>query len=110
MLDYYGSIIMDENEIISRIIDSYQGKNYKKEHLETIISNYMDENKISRECSVSGWMVFLGKDYIKMVEEKYLSDLDDAEKKLAFTKIVDCRLGPDYIGEVDPEIIKDILK
>ena len=101
---------MDENEIISRIIDSYQGKNYKTEHLETIISNYMNENKISRECSVSGWMVFLGKDYIKMVEKKYLSDLDEAEKKLAFTKIIDCKLGPDYVGEVDPEIIKDILK
>jgi hypothetical protein len=45
-----------------------------------------------------------------MVEEKYLSDLDDAEKKLAFTKIIDCNLGPDYVGEVDPEIIKDILE
>lgn len=110
MLDYYGSIIMDENEIISKIIHSYQGKNYNKEHLEKIISNYMNENKISRECSVSGWMVFLGKDYIKMVEEKYLSNLSDAEKKLAFTKIIDCKLGPDYVGEVDPEIIKDILK
>ena len=44
-----------------------------------------------------------------MVEDKYLTDLNEAEKNLAFTKIIDCNLGPDYIGEIEPEIIKEIL-
>jgi len=109
MLDYYGSIVMNENDIIIKILDSYQGKNYKKEHLEKIIKDFMDGGKMHRECSVSGWMVFLGKDYIKMVEDKYLTDLNEAEKNLAFTKIINCNLGPDYIGEIEPEIIKEIL-
>jgi len=30
------------------------------------------KKKINRECSVSGWMVFFGKDSVRMVEEKYL--------------------------------------
>ena len=58
----------------------------------------MDEGVIAKECSFSGWMVFLGKDAVKMVEEKYLSDLQDAKKRLEFSKILHERLSPRKIG------------
>ena len=110
MLDYYGSIIMNEDEIIKRIIDSYQEKNYQAEHLEKVIKDFMDEGVIEKECSVSGWMVFFGKDSIEMVEEKYLSDLQDAKKRLEFSKIIHERLSPDKIGNQDPYIVEQILQ
>mgnify|MGYP003682088217 FL=1 len=109
MLDYYGSIIINEDEIIKRIIDSYQEK-YDKDALKRIIKEFMDEGVIEKECSVSGWMVFFGKDSIKIVEEKYLSDLQDAKKRLEFSKILNERLSPDKIGNQDPYIVEQILQ
>ena len=56
MLDYYGSIEMNENDIIIKILDSYQGKNYKKEHLEKIIKDFMDGGKlIVNVVFLDGW-------------------------------------------------------
>ena len=109
MLDYYGSIIMNEDEIIKRIIDSYQEK-YDKDALKRIIKDFMDEGVIKKEYSVSGWMVFFGQDAVKMVEEKYLSDLQDAKKRLEFSKILNERLSPDKIGNQDPYIVEGILQ
>ena len=109
MLDYYGSIIINEDEIIKRIIDSYQEK-YDKDALKRIIKEFMDEGVIEKECSVSGWMVFFGKVSIEMVEEKYLSDLQDAKKRLEFSKIIHERLSPDKIGNQDPYIVEQILQ
>ena len=109
MLDYYGSIIMNEDEIIKRIIDSYQEK-YDKDALKRIIKEFMDEGLIEKECSVSGWMVFTRKDSVEMVEEKYLSDLQDAKKRLEFSKILHERLSPDKIGNHDPYIVEEILQ
>ena len=109
MLDYYGSIIMNEDEIIKRIIDSYQEK-YDKDALKRIIKEFMDEGLIEKECSVSGWMVFFGQDAVKMVEERYFSDLQDAKKRLEFSKILHERLSPDKIGNHDPYIVEEILQ
>ena len=109
MLDYYGSIIMNEDEIIKRIIDSYQEK-YDKDALKRIIKEFMNEGVIEKECSVSGWMVFFGKGSVEMVEEKYLSNLQDAKKRLEFSKILHERLSPEKIGNQDPYIVEEILQ
>ena len=99
---------MNENEIIKRIIDSYQGK-YDEDALERIVKEFMDEGVIEKECSVSGWMVFFGKDAVKMVEERYLKKLNDAKKRLEFSKILHERLYPDKIGNQDPYIVEEII-
>ena len=110
MLDYYGSIIMNEDDIVKRIIDSYNGK-YGQDSLKIIVKEFMDENKINRECSVSGWMVFFGKDAVKMVEERYLylKKVEDAKKRLQFSKILNERLSPDKLGNQDPYLVDKIL-
>jgi len=100
--------MLGEEDIIKRIVLSYQEK-YQKEYIEKIVKDFMEQGIIVRECSVSGWMVFLGKDYIQKVEEKYLSDLDDAKKRLAFSKILHERISPDKIGDQDPYIVEEII-
>jgi polyhydroxyalkanoate synthesis regulator phasin len=109
MLDYYGSIIIKEDEIVEKIINSYQNK-YETETLKKIIKEMMDEGKISKEYSVSGWMVFFGKDIIEKVENKYKEKLNNAKKRLEFSKILHKRLSPDKIGNQDPYIVEEIIQ
>ena len=106
MLDYYGSIMINEDDIIKRIIESYQNK-YETETLKKIIKEMMNEGLIHKEYSVSGWMVFGGKDAIQKVEEAYQKKLMDAKKKLSFSKIFHERMGNDTTI-IDPYLVLKI--
>lgn len=79
MLDYYGSITKNEDEIISDLINYYENKNYNKDLIKNIINNLIEKNEISKEYSVSGWMVFFKKICIDKInnelEKKEIIDI-----------------------------------
>ena len=107
MLDYYGSIMINEDEIIERIIEHYQNK-YETNTLKKIIKSMMIEGLIHKTYSVSGWMVFGGKDAIQKVEEAYQKKLMDAKKKLSFSKIFHERMN-NNTTTIDPYLVCEIL-
>ena len=49
MLDYYGSITKNKDEIISDLINYYENKNYNKDLIKNIINNLIEKNEISKE-------------------------------------------------------------
>ena len=68
MLDYYGSIIKNKDEIILDIINHY--KEYDKQEIKGIVENLMERKEISEEYSVSGWMVFFHKECIEKINKE----------------------------------------
>ena len=79
MLDYYGSITMNNEEIKQAILRHFDKGD--ADIVNTIIDDFMEQDKINKEYSVSGWLVFFGKQLIedirkelhKMKEEKKIS-------------------------------------
>ena len=57
MLDYYGSIIKNENEIDKELIQFYKDQAHES-YLNQIIKNMRNQNILLKEYSISGWMVF----------------------------------------------------
>ena len=72
-MDYYGSIIQSKEQIYKDIISRYP--NYTKDYISSKIDYLYETEFISEEVSVSGWMVFVGKDVeckIKLMIEEEL--------------------------------------
>lgn len=57
MLDYYGSIMKDNNEIDREIINVFKQKCYES-HIKNVIAKLRKEEVIFNEYSISGWMMF----------------------------------------------------
>jgi|TARA_B100000700_G_C14898472_1_gene786172 hypothetical protein len=78
MLDYYGSIIKKKDEIIHDIIRKYN--TYNPTNIKEIVEDLMEKGEIEKECSVSGWWVFLSKKCYEKVEkeikERELEEID----------------------------------
>ena len=74
MLDYYGSITKNKDEIILELINYYENKDYNKDYnkdfIKNIINNLIEKNEISKEYSVSGWMVFFKKICIDKINDE----------------------------------------
>ena len=70
MLDYYGSITKNKDEIILELINYYENKDYNKDFIKNIINNLIEKNEISKEYSVSGWMVFFKKICIDKINDE----------------------------------------
>tara|TARA_B100002051_G_C16595556_1_gene565189 strand:- start:303 stop:626 length:324 start_codon:yes stop_codon:yes gene_type:complete len=73
MLDYYGSIMKSKDDIYSDIISRFP--NYSNDYIRLKIDHLYDTNYLASPISVSGWMVFVGKDVeckIKLMIEEEL--------------------------------------
>ena len=57
MLDYYGSIILNEEDIDKELIHSFRKQCYES-HLKNIINLLRYEETLQNEYSVSGWNMF----------------------------------------------------
>ncbi len=68
MLDYYGSIIKNRDEIILDIINHYN--KYNEDNIKKIVEDLMDSKEINEEYSVSGWMIFFHKECIEKIDKE----------------------------------------
>tara|TARA_Y100001980_G_C14266572_1_gene106125 strand:+ start:113 stop:454 length:342 start_codon:yes stop_codon:yes gene_type:complete len=57
MLDYYGSIVMNKNDIIKSIIKIYNNK-YNDNYIINIIEYLYSKKILNDEYSISGWNMF----------------------------------------------------
>ena len=100
MLDYYGSITMDNQSIKNEFYKKYSdySNGYIDEKLKqigTFMSDY----------SVSGWYVFIAPTQHKLFQEAVKKDLAIAQKKVAFMKAIDNDfLIPDIIESISKQI------
>ena len=84
MLDYYGSIVKNETDIDSELIQRF--KDYCQEsYMKKIISELRRENILHKEYSFSGWLTFHGKTICDIIENKILVQKDKNNSKLKFT-------------------------
>jgi len=83
MLDYYGSIIKQENELDAELITRFSEKCYES-YIEKIISDLRKEDILHKEYSVSGWMVFHGKLIHDIIEKTMNYQKQKNEKKVKF--------------------------
>lgn len=93
MLDYYGSITKNEDEIILELINYYENKDYNKDLIKNIINDLITTNQISREYSVSGWMVFFKKICIDKIN-------DEIRKKVIIDILYDMINDIDVCNEI----------
>jgi hypothetical protein len=83
MLDYYGSIIKQENEVDTELISKFRERCYES-YLEKIISDLRKEGVLQKEYSVSGWMVFHGKAIHEIILKTINYQKQKNEKKIKF--------------------------
>ena len=80
MLDYYGSILISNDEIDRQLIDRF--KYYNKNYILKIIQNLRYIKLLPTKNSVSGWNIFV-KDFIQTdIKDRIQWDTNIAKKKL----------------------------
>jgi len=80
MLDYYGSILQQKKEIYSEIISRFS--DYNESYITSKLDTLYDSNFINDEVSKSGWMVFVGPEVVKKINESIHKDLQVSRRKL----------------------------
>ena len=80
MLDYYGSILQQKKEIYSEIISRFS--DYNDSYITSKLDSLYDSNFINNEVSKSGWMVFVGPEVVKKINESIHNDLQASRRKL----------------------------
>lgn len=55
MLDYYGSITMDKNDVIASIIKLYDVNKYNDDYIINILKYLYSKKLLQKEYSISGW-------------------------------------------------------
>ena len=84
MLDYYGSILQQKKEIYSEIISRFS--DYNESYITSKLDTLYDSNFINDEVSKSGWMVFVGPEVVKKINESIHTDLQVSQRKLLLTR------------------------
>lgn len=84
MMDYYGSIIKNETDIDSELIQRFRD-HCLETYMKQIISELRKENILHKEYSVSGWLTFHGKTICDIIENKIIVQKDKNYQKLKFT-------------------------
>ena len=80
MLDYYGSILQQKKEIYSEIISRFS--DYNDSYITSKLDSLYDSNFINNEVSKSGWMVFVGPEVVKKINESIHNDLQASRREL----------------------------
>ena len=86
MLDYYGSIVKQEEDIYNEIHSYFY--NYNPSYISSILktSGYIDKT-----ISVSGWYVFHRKNIIDYINQTITEDLQKTKNKLIMTRCLHMR-------------------
>jgi hypothetical protein len=80
MLDYYGSILFEEDDIKKDIMNYY--KQLNQDRIQECFQELKEEGHILKQYSISGWNVFHRKEVIKEKQE-----LDCSYLRLWFTQV-----------------------
>jgi len=108
MLDYYGSIVKDNNQIDTEMIQYF--KEYNENYILEIVNELRRVGTLPLENSVSGWMVFVRKFIIDEIKEIISKETHLSKQRLEFMKYCDSvNLPPDIsqkiCGFINPKII-----
>ena len=108
MLDYYGSIVKDNNQIDVEMIQYF--KEYREDHILKIVNDLRRIGTLPLENSVSGWSIFVRKFIIDEIKEILSKETHLAKQNLEFMKFSDSiNLPPDISQKIcesiNPEII-----
>ena len=108
MLDYYGSIVKDNNQIDIEMIQYF--KEYNQDHILRIVNELRRVGTLPLENSVSGWMIFVRKFIIDEIKEILSKETHLAKQRLEFMKLCDSINFPSDISHkicesINPEII-----
>ena len=100
MMDYYGSITMDEQSIKNEFYNKYS--DYSKQYIDEKLDQI---GTFMSVYSVSGWHVFFAPTQYELFQEAVQKDLEIAQKKLTFMKAIDSDfLIPDIIESISKQI------
>ena len=80
MLDYYGSILQQKKEIYSEIISRFS--DYNESYITSKLDMLYDSKFLTNEVSKSGWMVFVGPEVVKKINESIHEDFQISRRKL----------------------------
>ncbi len=108
MMDYYGSIVKDNNQIDAEIIQYF--KEYNEDHILRIVNELRKVGTLPSDNSVSGWMIFVKKFIIWEIKSILSKETHLAKQRLEFMKLCDSINLPSDISEkicesINPEII-----
>lgn len=108
MLDYYGSIVKDNNQIDIEMIQYF--KEYNQDHILRIVNELRRVGTLPLENSVSGWSIFVRKFIIDEIKEILSKETHLAKQRLEFMKLCDSINLPSDISQkicksINPEII-----
>ena len=93
MLDYYGSITLNENDIKERIYSHFH--KYPKVEVERIVNSLFEIGIISPSYSVSGWNMFFKKEIIDHVDKRY-----KIQQKKTLAELMDADIIMNDIGQL----------
>lgn len=82
MLDYFGSIVINQQDAIGRILNDYQNK-IDDNSLKLIIQKLVEKEIIKKEYSITGWNMYAAKELYRIIDNEI--EIVNQKKKLAFT-------------------------
>ena len=85
MLDYYGSIIMNDKDIDADILDIF--KNYQEKYIKSLLNNMRTLKILESEHSVSGYQIFVRQFIIENIKGNIEKQRKINNKKLKFAYI-----------------------
>tara|TARA_Y100000590_G_scaffold150078_1_gene172340 strand:- start:36 stop:374 length:339 start_codon:yes stop_codon:yes gene_type:complete len=103
MLDYYGSIIQDNNQIDRDLVQHF--RKYNENHILRIINDLRKDGTLPLENSVSGWRIFGRKFIIDEINNILEKGTLLAKQRLEFMKLCDSiHFNPDISQRICEEI------
>ena len=85
MLDYYGSIIMNDEDIDTDILDIF--KNYQGKYIKSLLNNMRINKILESEHSISGYRIFVRQFIIETIKVNIKKQKEINNKKLIFAYI-----------------------
>ena len=83
-MDYYGSIVKNETDIDSELIQRFRD-HCCESYMKQIISDLRKENILHKEYSFAGWLTFHGKTVCDIIENRIIVQKYKNKQKLKFT-------------------------
>ena len=83
MLDYYGSITMDKNDVIASIIKLYDVNKYNDDYIINILKYLYSKKLLQKEYSISGWNMWYCNITLKHVNDYIRLDTLNRKKIVA---------------------------
>ena len=97
MLDYYGSIVKDNNQIDTEMIQYF--KEYNKNYILEILNELRNVGTLPLDNSVSGWNIFVRNFIIDEIKEILSKKTYLAKQSLEFMKYCDSVNFPSDISQ-----------